>query len=268
MPWFQVGDQMHSASAIRKVAATEPAAMCLWTMAGSWSSCQGTNGVIPDDDLPWVMPGAVDLAKVLVAAGLWRRVRDGHAFVTDPVTHKIPTKETVSRDRASAADRQRRRRERVSSQGESRRDASVTTPVSHAGTRSNPSLSNPLIDQINQLAGGKALVDDDLILKTIIDLIHERTGRVLNAAQAQGIADSLLTGRNLTDPVAYIRKAIRNEPNPRARFLIATDDPEPPVGRQGCGRCNQSWHIEDDDGNDLGRCPTCHPANLNGATPA
>lgn len=81
MPWFKVDDKLHSNNKIRKVLADEPAALALWLVAGSWSSDNTTDGLIPDHQLPWLMPaGAEELAQKLVAARLWRRVRGGYQF--------------------------------------------------------------------------------------------------------------------------------------------------------------------------------------------
>jgi hypothetical protein len=73
MTWFKVDDNLHSHSKTRKVLAEEPAALALWTVAGSWSSDNLTDGLIPDHQLPWLMPSRTDeLARMLVTAGLWK----------------------------------------------------------------------------------------------------------------------------------------------------------------------------------------------------
>jgi hypothetical protein len=129
VPWFLVDDHFHSHPHAAKALATEPAALSLWLLAGSWSSAHLTDGVVPDDELPRLAPDAVKLAEALVTARLWRRVKGGYKFVPG-VTHKIPARAAVERDRESAAERQRRRREAVSS----RRDTTVTNAVSHGVT--------------------------------------------------------------------------------------------------------------------------------------
>jgi hypothetical protein len=258
--WFLVGDQMHSAPLFRKITAIEPAAVGLWTAAGSWSSEFHTDGFIPDDDLPWLFPDALKLARALVTAGAWKRVRNGHRFVPDGVTHKISSREQWEAEKQAAAERQRRSRQGRTS----RRDTPVTDAVTHAG--SHNAQSNPIksvVDVINHVAGSNALVDEDLILKSIIDSIHERTGRVIGAAHARIIAASLLEGRQPRDRVAYCQTAIRREPNPAQRFLPAGSSDLPPQ----CGRCSPARRLEDDDGHDLGPCPTCHPASQNGTQP-
>ena len=112
MTWFRVDDSFYEHSKVRKVAAKAPAALALWSIAGSWSSRKLTEGFIPDDDLPWLMPGAAELAAELVAARLWRREKGGHRF-HDWLDYN-PSKEKVLAERAAAAERMRKVRERRS----------------------------------------------------------------------------------------------------------------------------------------------------------
>jgi len=121
VPWFRVDDGFHSHP---KVLATPPAALGLWVVAGSWSSSHLTDGVVPDDVLPRLLPDAVKLAEELVTAGLWKRRKGGYRF--HDWTKKNPSKTAVENERKAAAERQRRRRQAMSS----RRDKGVTHGVS------------------------------------------------------------------------------------------------------------------------------------------
>lgn len=123
MVWFRVDDSAHENSKIRKVAARCPAALALWTIAGSWSSAKPSGGFIPDDDLPWLIPGAVELAAELVAVRLWRRVKGGYQF-HDWLDYN-PSVEKVLADREAARDRMRRLRSRE----QQARSAEPTTNV-------------------------------------------------------------------------------------------------------------------------------------------
>lgn len=77
MTWFKVSDDFH---AHPKVMATDPAALGLWVIAGSWSSANRTGGFVPDYVLTRLLPGSATLASELVAAGMWRRVKGGHRY--------------------------------------------------------------------------------------------------------------------------------------------------------------------------------------------
>lgn len=215
MPWFLVGDQMHSAPMLRKITAIEPAAVGLWAVAGSWSSDHLTDGLIPDDDLPWLFPDAPRLAQVLVTAGAWKRVRNGHRFIPDGVTHKIPTREAVETDRSSAAERQRRSRERKLSRRDSHVSNGVSNGVSHSAL-SNPSL--PMVDVSNPATGSSGFASSD-VTEEIIRAIYDRTSRVIDAEWAAKIAGHILGDRHVRDPAGYCRKAIESDPNPQVRFL-------------------------------------------------
>lgn len=138
MTWFLVDDGFHSHSKARKVAAKCPAALGLWVIAGSWSSKNLTDGFIPDDDLPWLLPGAETLAAELVTARLWRRVKGGHQFHDWPDYNKV--KEQVLVDRAAARDRMRRLRS-----GEHGKSSTEVRPNKRRtnGARSRPSPEVP-----------------------------------------------------------------------------------------------------------------------------
>lgn len=141
MTWFKVDDKLHSNNKIRKVAAEEPAALALWLIAGSWCSDNTNDGVVPDHQLPWLMPARGDeLAHKLVSARLWRRVRGGYQF--HDWTDWNPSREKVERERLAAAARQQRMRDaaknRSSDSGSSRRDSRVTSGVTNGVSSLSP----------------------------------------------------------------------------------------------------------------------------------
>lgn len=103
MTWFKVDDSFHSHP---KVLATDPAALGLWVIAGSWSSAHLTEGFVPDEVLPRLLPDAETLARKLVTAGLWMRRKGGHQF--HDWLEKNPSKEAVVRRRSKGAARQQR----------------------------------------------------------------------------------------------------------------------------------------------------------------
>lgn len=109
MTWFKVDDGFHSHPKTRKVLTKAPAALALWVVAGSWSADNLTDGLIPEDQLPWLIPvGADDMAQQLVAARFWRRVKGGyqfHQWATDgDGTKRNPTREEVEAERRKKAE--------------------------------------------------------------------------------------------------------------------------------------------------------------------
>lgn len=77
MTWFKVDDSFHSHP---KVLATDADALGLWVVAGAWSSSNLTDGFVPDHVLTRLLPDSIKLARKLVTAGLWKRIRGGHQF--------------------------------------------------------------------------------------------------------------------------------------------------------------------------------------------
>lgn len=77
VPWFKVSDDFHSHP---KAMAAGPAAVGLWVLAGSWSSANALGGFVPDYVLPRLSEDSTALARKLVAAGLWGKVKGGHRF--------------------------------------------------------------------------------------------------------------------------------------------------------------------------------------------
>lgn len=109
MTWFKVDDKLHSHNKTRKVLAEAPAALALWVVAGSWSSDNLTDGFVPDHQLPWLIPvDAEGLARQLVAARFWKRVKGGyqfHQWTTDGDGGKRnPTRVEVEAERQKKAE--------------------------------------------------------------------------------------------------------------------------------------------------------------------
>lgn len=105
--------------------------------AGSWSSAHLTNGVVRSQDLA-ALGGSPELAAELVSAGLWEKRRGG-GWKFHEWECKNPTREAVEKNRADAAERQRRSRKARSSQRDSHSDNSVshTTPSRRDGRSKN-----------------------------------------------------------------------------------------------------------------------------------
>lgn len=232
MTWFKVDDSLHSHP---KVLATEPAAMGLWVIAGSWSSDNLTEGFVPDHVLPRLLPDSSKLARALVAAGLWRRVQGGYAF--HDWTDYNPTAAQVRKDRAANAERQARFR---AAQRNSVSNA-VTNSSSNGVTNASPSRPVPSqVDVVNQSSRRNArddppaltavakladsfarVLDDNDLLSAVIRSIHAKTCRSIEPDDARRIAADILGSakRQVADPIAYVTKAIEREKDPIGRWL-------------------------------------------------
>jgi hypothetical protein len=220
MPWFRLDESFHSHP---KVMAAGNEAVGLYVRCGTYAAEHLTNGFIREDIA--VLYGACDtgsrrnpgtgkpetLAETLVRTKLWRRTRGGWKM-PDYLDYN-PSKEAVDNERKNAAERQRRRREALLSHRDSRSDNSV----SH-GAPSRPGFYGGSVGTKSSDRNGHARASPETI-EAIIHEIRDTTGTNITPAWAQTVADHILGDRTPARPTAYIRQAIRKEPNPRLRFL-------------------------------------------------
>lgn len=74
MAWFKVDDAFHSSKPVMRIPRrNRAAAVGLWTLAGTWSSQEETDGFIPEYLLEELC-GTPALAGILVRVGLWEHV--------------------------------------------------------------------------------------------------------------------------------------------------------------------------------------------------
>lgn len=108
MPWFNVDDGFANSRPVLRIPRRyRCAALGLWTLAGSWSAKELTDGLIPDHAIE-EFASSPAMAEQLVRAGLWRRVEGGWQFENWAKYQK--TKEQVYAFRAAEAERKRRQR--------------------------------------------------------------------------------------------------------------------------------------------------------------
>ena len=162
MTWFKVDDGFHSHSKTRRVLAEAPAALALWVVAGSWSSDNLTDGFVPDHVLPWLIPdGAEGMARQLVTARFWKRVRGGHQFhewaEDADGTKRNPTRAEVEAQRKTKAEAGRKgglarsKGGSTSKNSPSRTQARATAPATDVldpPTRPDPFLGGALGDPL------------------------------------------------------------------------------------------------------------------------
>ncbi len=89
MTWFKVDDKLHAHRKARRVRrgvdgkSNDIAPMGLWVMAGSWAGANDTGGWVPLEELLEWDDDAIDLARRLVASGLFHpETRDGEPGFT------------------------------------------------------------------------------------------------------------------------------------------------------------------------------------------
>lgn len=152
MVWFKVDDRFHHHP---KAIAAGLAALGLWTVAGSWSVDNLTDGFIPRHVLASLSPDAHRgrLAKRLVEAGLWDEVPgEGWQFHDWGDDGRQKTSEQVKAERKATRERQARFRE---AHRNGVTNAFVTPSVTRESQR--PHLTSPLIgvDEVTDPAPGR-----------------------------------------------------------------------------------------------------------------
>lgn len=147
MSWFKVDDAFHASLKVQSIPARQRfAAVGLWTLAGSWSSQQMTDGFVPGYMIrQW---GATPkVVESLVNAGLWDHERDGFAFRS--WAEYNPTKSQTEARRAVDAERKRIAREARAKKRAGDHAANTDRPSGHSEVSermvSDPSaLSRPV----------------------------------------------------------------------------------------------------------------------------
>ena len=176
MAWFKVDDRFSSSRKLLRIPrARRTAAVGLWTLAGTWSARDLTDGWIPEYTIE-EFGAELEDAEALVKAGLWdHEEQEGeHGFVFVNWGEYQPTKDQAEAEREAA--RERKRRQRRNAKGEfagqdsvtpmSRRDTSGLTrdtTVSHAVSQPGhtvPVPSRPVPTRPDPTPSAKAEFDE------------------------------------------------------------------------------------------------------------
>lgn len=176
----------------------------MYVRCGTYAAQHLTDGFVPEQVA--LQYGTPALAATLVQAKLWRRTRGGWRM-PDYLEYN-PSKEAVDKERKAAAERQKRRREAMASRRDSPRD-------SHDPVPARPGFKTA--DVVNRTNGSMPWPPE--LIESIIREVRDVTSRSISDEWACRVASELLKGRTPANPVAYVRQAIRNDPNPRLRFL-------------------------------------------------
>lgn len=143
MPWFKVDDSFESHPKVKAIPrARRVKAIGLWTLAGSWSARQLTDGFVPSYMLDELAATKTE-ANTLVEVGLWSPVDGGYLFKD---WHDWqPTKAKVEAEREAAKERMRvaRERKKGTRSGDVRANTSATPPNGSGEVRSTPRSVTP-----------------------------------------------------------------------------------------------------------------------------
>lgn len=168
MPWFNVDDGFANSKPVMRIPRRyRAAAIGIWTLTGSWSAKELTDGLIPAEVVE-EFGGTPKLVELLITSGLWEPAESGVQFRNWSKWQK--TKQQVSDFRAAEAERkrnQRNRKARPSDQEERQvsRDSHVSVPtgvpVGHQQDSGLP-IPSPLptpLPTSTHVGGDLALVD-------------------------------------------------------------------------------------------------------------
>lgn len=224
MPWVRFDDQypIH-----RKVDGLSDAAFRLHTSAIFWSARNLTDGFVPRGDLESVTARVrtpARFAAECVRRGTWHRPSescdselcpapvDNDGWVIHDYWDYQPTREQVIKDRKANADRQKRWRDKHNGS---------SNAVSNAVSNSTPSRPRPgvVVDVVNQSNGSRRARASPETIEAIISEILDVTGRHITEDWAGQIWSENFADRAAASPAAYVRQAIRSDPDPRKRFL-------------------------------------------------
>jgi len=246
MPWVRFDDQypIH-----RKVAGLSDTAFRLHSAAIFWCVRNGTDGFVPEEDLDLVcaqVQKPARFASECVRRNAWHDAAyqcasencpgpvDGQGWVIHDYLEYQPTKDEnttakkeMQEKKSSGGKLGNHRRWHVN--GVTKPDCPWCPSVSDGSpiggsdpypiAPARPDLS--LVSVGNQSAGRNARGDPEIdeILKMIIETLYDQTDHVVSAGWAVKVRDTILTGQPVDDPVAYVKAAIENEPDPKTRFL-------------------------------------------------
>lgn len=175
MAWFKVDDKLHSSRKLMKIPRSHRlAALGLWTLAGSWSADQLTDGHVPEYMVEeW--GGNQTLVDWLIKADLWQKVSDGSQFKN--WAEYQPTKAEIEEGREKNREKLRKWRERNQGTNE---DVTGLQEGSKPGSNPAPDPTRPDPTNIKELSSEIADAipgrDDVTGLLDLLDTCLEQNG--------------------------------------------------------------------------------------------
>ena len=171
MPWFRVDDGFYSSRKVTQIPRAERwPAIGLWTIAGTWSAKELTDGFVPDYQLE-ELGGRESDADKLVHVGLWVRVQGGYEFSN--WGEYQPTKAEIEAQREKEAERKRKWRESRESQRESRgTDAGQDAGHQRVSGHPDPTRPDPTRPTSTDVDVSSRRDDVDSLCTLLADLIE------------------------------------------------------------------------------------------------
>lgn len=211
MAWFKIDDGFHASRKLLKISKRARfAAVGLWTVAGSWSADQLTDGNVPDYMIKeWGAPPAAP--EALVDAGLWERAHDGYVFCN---WHEYqPSKQDVDAERAASRERMkdlraRRKQKKPLEQAEAGDVFGRTVPNGSENVRNpdptRPDPTRPLKEEAKASSTDSAIRNDftDWYIEYPRKASRGLAEKAYVKARKKATADELLAGvkRYAADP--------------------------------------------------------------------
>lgn len=144
MTWFKVDDSFYSHPKVLALRASRngKGAIALWTLAGSWSSQQLTEGRVPQHVVAMLGASRAD-AEALVAAGLWARDESasGPGYVFHDWLARNPSRDSVEKKREKTKERVEKWRARNAVTSDDCN--AVTDPFCNASANAAPDPTRP-----------------------------------------------------------------------------------------------------------------------------
>jgi hypothetical protein len=267
MTWFKVDDSFAQHPKVLAIPRKDrPAAVGLWTLAGTWCAAQLTDGHLAAY-LVAEFGSTVKLAEQLVRVGLWEATDGGYRF--HDWADWQPTRDQVEGERAAARERMQRARERRRRSGEQPPQFAGSSPEhtpndertspevhgSSPGVRLTPTRPDPTRPDPNTFGvlNGSPREGD-------VEQVDARASNAPPPPEPPLCRRHAGWDRDAVPPCApcgRLREAWEQQ--------IAAAD-QPPPKPPWCGDCDPDTRLLEVGDHEVARCPVCHPALVHLAT--
>lgn len=181
MVWFKVDDGFYSSRKVLSIPRPQRlAAVGLWTLAGNWSGRELTDGIVPAYVLT-ELGSTPRLRRALVEARLWLDRGSAGIEVANWAEYQ-PTRADVEGERAKAAERQQKWRDkRRADTRDNTVSNAVTNTVSNGGSNSAPTRPDP-----TRIEGSKDPSSSEIADATVRPDVERLLGILETAIVANG----------------------------------------------------------------------------------